>query len=210
MLTKPPIEAVKANGGADQKDVIVQDGRLAAGNKEDSQVSEIEDAFFDSTTGILVLNFNNRETIRVSGFPTFSSIPEGPQGPQGEPGEDGKQGRDGRDGDTGAPGCVGPIGPKGIEGDPGRNGEDGAPGAPGPKGCPGPVGDRGPKGEPGDVGEPGVQGPPGETGPQGPVGPRGPAGRINYVISTADPGTSAGPGSIWINPNITDENPAWP
>jgi len=210
MLTRPPMESVNANGTASQTDVIVKDGKLAAGNKEDSQTAEVQDIFFDSTVGILVIEFTNGETKRVSGFPTFGTIPDGPAGPTGDPGEDGKEGRDGRDGETGAPGCFGPIGPKGVEGDPGRNGEDGAPGAPGPKGCPGPAGNKGPKGEPGDVGEPGVQGPPGDTGPQGPEGERGPAGKINYIISTSDPGTSAGAGSIWINPNITETSPAWP
>lgn len=209
MITKPVIEQVLAPGAANQQDIVVEGGRLKATQTQQSSVSEVSTGDYDSATGVLTLEMENGNTLRISGFPTLTSVPEGRQGPEGERGEDGKAGRNGERGERGDEGCEGPPGPKGEPGDPGRNGEPGLPGEPGEKGCAGDKGPRGDKGEKGDKGEPGEKGPQGDPGPRGDVGPPGPPGEPVIIISSVDPGPQI-PGTLWVNPDITEANPAWP
>ncbi len=95
-----------------------------------------------------------------------------------------------------------PQGQQGPQGEAGEDGRDGQVGLPGPAGCAGPMGPRGLQGKKGERGDVGPTGPTGATGPTGPRGEQGPAGNINIVISSTDPGSSIGPGSIWVNPDI--------
>lgn len=209
MLTKPNIEQVSAPGASNEQDIVVEEGKLKTVDSKTSSVSEISSGDYDSATGVLTLEMESGEIKRIAGFPTLSSIPPGEKGPQGEPGEDGRDGKDGRDGEKGEAGCQGQVGEKGEEGDPGRDGEDGSPGVPGEAGCAGPKGRRGDKGEKGDKGEPGEKGPQGDPGPEGPPGPPGPPGEPMVIISSVDPGPQT-PGTIWVNPDITEDNPVWP
>tara|TARA_B100000214_G_scaffold289489_1_gene219116 strand:+ start:30598 stop:31233 length:636 start_codon:yes stop_codon:yes gene_type:complete len=201
MLTKIPVTMVRSSGD-EGSSVVVKNGKLATSSEAVDTTSEIEAGFYDQGSGILTLTFASGNEIAITGFPTFDSIPQGQQGPQGEAGEDGRDGRDGKDGEVGDEGCIGPIGPTGPRGEDGQNGRDGQVGLPGPAGCAGPMGPRGLQGKKGERGDVGPTGPTGATGPTGPRGEQGPAGNINIVISSTDPGSSIGPGSIWVNPDI--------
>ena len=201
MLTRIPVSMIKASG-ADGSAVVVESGKLKSSDETVTTASEITAGFYDQGSGVLTLTFSNGQDVAITGFPTFDSIPEGPQGPQGEPGLDGQDGRDGRDGEEGPEGCAGPVGPTGDKGPRGEDGRPGQVGPPGPQGVQGPMGERGPTGAQGPQGKVGITGPTGETGPTGPQGDQGPAGTINIIISETDPGASAGPGAIWVNPAI--------
>ena len=210
MLTKPRIEIVSATGDSKDQDIIIQDGKLVATTKKSSTIAEVTSGEFDGSVGVLTLEMENGEVFRIKGFPTLANLPSGAKGPQGDPGDNGKDGKDGRDGEKGGGGCEGNPGIRGEEGDPGRDGEEGAPGTPGEKGCAGPKGRRGDQGKKGAKGEPGDKGPQGDPGPEGKVGPTGPTGEPMIIISSTDPGVSAGAGTIWVNPDINESNPVWP
>lgn len=209
MLTKPVLGMVKAPGAPDQSEVVVEAGSLESSDAIISNVSEIEDAIYDESTGILTLEFANGQVLRVKGFPTLDSIPPGDKGPEGDAGQDGKEGRPGKEGKPGKQGCQGERGEEGDRGERGDAGKDGNPGEEGGRGCAGPQGARGRKGPKGETGPVGITGPTGDTGPTGPTGDRGPSGTVNIIVSTTDPGPAAGAGTIWVNPNKTDEAQEW-
>lgn len=201
-LTAVPVSLITAPSGKEGQKLVVRNKKIIPEATSDQQVSPIVSMDYDASVGVVTIELLNGKTQTLTGFPTFSDIPEGPQGQQGEPGEDGRDGRDGRDGKDGDAGCAGPSGEKGDDGDDGRDGLEGPPGPVGPQGPQGRRGERGKKGEQGDQGPPGKQGLPGIEGPRGKIGKQGPPGRINIIVSETDPGPSLGIGGIWVNPLI--------
>lgn len=201
-LTRPSLEMIQAPTSQETKSLVAEGGKLVLSTRDVGTSFPIQDMIYDDTTGKVTIYYTDGRQQTIGNFPIISQVPEGPKGPDGEPGIDGKPGKDGRDGRDGEVGCPGP---QGEQGPPGEDGRDGMPGGVGPQGapgCPGPMGAMGPTGPTGPTGKPGPTGPTGAPGPAGPKGERGPAGKINIVISEIDPGTSLGPGGIWINPSI--------
>lgn len=139
-LTRVATTMLSAPGGATNAKLVAKKGAVVADTNPDSStpVAEISSAYYDSSAGVLTLNFYNDTILSISGFPTISDIPEGKQGPKGETGDSGKDGADGQNGSTGAAGCQGEVGATGATGDPGRDGAPGEPGLPGPPGFEGP------------------------------------------------------------------------
>lgn len=184
-------------------------GTLVVGADESDVPSEVTtDSSYDATSGILTLRFANGQSVKVTGFPTSSDIPEGRPGTRGETGSDGKDGRDGRDGTVGSEGCTGPVGPDGEQGLPGpdgRDGRDGNVGPTGPQGGPGPMGPTGPTGPRGGTGPTGATG---GTGATGATGPAGPSGRLAIIVSATQPGAVAA-GTLWVDPT-KDQGITWP
>lgn len=194
-LTKPSIDMIRVDPTelSDQKKILVYKDQVIAQEYEVyPEYAQISDAWFDDQIGILSIQFNNGKILKVRGFPTPATLPEGPRGPDGLPGRPGKSGKDGKDGIKGESGCPGPMGPEGNQG---------------PKGPKGDVGDQGPPGERGPMGLPGPQGPKGPQGDPGPLGPAGPPGKqgkngiVNVIISIKDPGEGIGGAGLWVNPN---------
>lgn len=201
-LTRIPSGMVRAKGVKDSSVLEVKNERLSAIAPTDAVVSEVENALYDSTQGVLTLTFYNGEQLRVSGFPTASKIPAGPTGPQGLAGKDGKNGTNGTKGATGSEGCAGPQGQIGQTGPKGATGRTGQQGPIGPTGPQGPTGLQGPVGPTGPQGAQGPQGPRGDQGPQGKPGPAGPEGYMNIVVSTTEPKESERvDGMLWVNPD---------
>lgn len=202
-LTRPTTDMITARGDTPEATyIIVEESRLVVQEPSESDVSEVTEASYDETQGILTLILSNGEELLVKGFPRPGGLlqgDEGPAGPQGEPGIDGV---DGKDGERGQQGCIGPEGERGPQGPPGVDGRDGVQGPQGPQGSAGPTGPRGPTGPTGPQGEPGERGATGVDGEEGPEGPQGPAGTVNIIISNVDPGASAGGGTIWVNPSV--------
>ena len=198
-LTRIPTSMIFAPGQPSETEVVVDNERLTTGEPLESDISEIASGYYDWQLGILSLTMYNGNIVRISGFPTPGSIPQGPTGPQGLPGKDGRDGRDGKDGAPGPQGCEGPPGPQGASGPTGPDGRDGAMGQQGPRGCPGPKGPPGERGPTGPQGALGPTGPRGEQGPAGRPGAPGPSGTANIIVSTSDPGAVGG-GWLWVNP----------
>lgn len=209
-LTRPRAEMILSTGTDDQTDLTVEGGRLKATNPIAGNVSEITEITYDDIQGILRILMSNGEQKVVKGFPTPTTLKPGLKGEQGKTGDPGADGQDGRDGN------IGPQGPQGDQGERGPQGLPGVDGADGQKGIEGDEGPMGPSGPTGPTGPTGPQGPPGEIGSPGPdgatgaKGPQGDPGNINVIISTIDPGASAGAGAIWVNPgansNVNDPN----
>lgn len=208
MLQRLDITTLSAPGASSGDQVKVENQRLTTGkNAGQEAVSYFKSGSFDIVSGVLTLTHYNGTAIKVTGFPSLTSLPRGPDGDPGPRGRDGKDGADGRDGEDGAQGCTGPDGSTGATGNPGR---EGRPGLPGPAGLPGVRGNRGPRGRPGPdgpTGKVGPTGPTGNTGPTGPDGQPGPPGAVNIIVSSVDPGNVA-PGTLWVNPNV-DQPPIW-
>lgn len=208
-LIKVNSSLIKAGSTSTPTPVRASQGILTTDPNEDNVPSELtSESSFDATSGILTLRFANGQSVKVSGFPTASDIPQGRQGGRGETGADGKDGRDGRDGNPGDPGCTGPVGPDGEQGIPGPDGRDGRPGEVGPTGPIGPTGPMGPTGPTGPRGGTGPTGATGSTGPTGPTGPQGPAGRLAIIVSATQPGAVAA-GTVWVDPT-KDQGITWP
>lgn len=203
-LTRPTTDMILARGDTPEAtNILVEEGRLIISEPSESDVSEVAEASYDDTLGVLTLILSNGNEITVKGFPTPGGLlqgEEGPQGPQGEPGIDGK---DGKDGERGPTGCQGPEGERGPQGLPGIDGRDGQQGPRGPVGPTGPTGPRGPTGPQGPTGPAGERGATGLDGEQGPTGAQGDPGTVNIIISNIDPGVSAGAGTIWVNPSVS-------
>lgn len=209
MLTKPKVEQVEARIG-EGVNVVAKQNKLVGAEDESLFVLEFQSMEFDSASGVFTAITSTGEELRAEGFLTPNSVPAGEQGEQGEKGERGDDGRNGRDGEKGEQGCEGDPGEKGEDGDPGRDGKPGEAGPDGLPGCAGPRGKKGAKGDKGDKGDPGEKGERGDPGPSGPPGPQGLPGKVNIIISPTDPGSSAGEGTIWVNPNIQPEGVSWP
>lgn len=207
MLQKVPIGMVRSSG-APESPIRVNGRKLEASSGEATAPSEIEEGFYDESSGTLTLKFSNGQTLNVKGFPTASSMPEGRQGARGEVGPAGPDGRDGRDGEVGEAGCDGPQGPVGSMGNPGKDGRSGLPGLEGLRGATGEVGERGPRGATGETGPTGATGPSGATGPTGATGVPGPPGQMKIIVSSVDPGPVS-EGTVWVNPNL-DQGTTWP
>lgn len=200
-LTRPTTDMILARADTPEAtDILVADGKLTITEPIESDVSEVAEASYDDTLGILTLILSNGSEITVKGFPTaLLQGEEGPVGPQGDPGLDGKDGKDGERGPQGCQGVEGERGPQGLPGIDGRDGQQGPRGEVGPAG---PTGPRGPTGPQGPQGPSGERGSTGADGDPGPAGPQGDPGTVNIIISNIDPGVSAGAGTIWVNPSI--------
>lgn len=208
-LIKVKSSLIGAGSTTNPTPVRASQGVLTTSSSEDNVPSELTaDSSFDETSGVLTLRFANGQSVKVTGFPTASDIPEGRPGGRGETGADGKDGRDGRDGNPGDPGCTGPVGPDGEQGIPGPDGRDGLPGDVGPTGPDGRTGPMGPTGPTGPRGGTGPTGATGATGPTGPTGAAGPAGRLSIIVSATQPGNVAA-GTIWVDPT-KDQGTTWP
>lgn len=208
-LLKVNSTMIQAGSSSIPTPVRASGGVLIANPAEQDVPSELtSESSYDATAGILTLRFENGQSVKVSGFPTASDIPEGRQGGKGETGSDGKDGRDGRDGAVGEAGCTGRIGPDGEQGTPGPDGRDGRDGEVGPTGPIGPTGPMGPTGPTGPRGGTGPTGATGGTGPTGAPGPQGPSGRLAIIVSATQPG-SVSAGTLWVDPT-KDQGITWP
>lgn len=208
-LTRPLVTQIYAPGQEGQTEIVVDNDKLKVSSPSESSVSEIAEGRFDDVLGVLTLTLFNGETVKISGFPVASKIPPGPTGAQGLPGKDGAPGKPGKPGKVGAPGCVGAPGERGETGSVGQEGRQGLQGPPGPRGLTGRQGPVGPQGPDGVIGPPGPTGPRGENGPAGAPGAPGAPGTVNIIVSTTDPGSAAGAGALWVNPN-TQPPPSGP
>lgn len=212
-LTKPSTSQLKASGDSGSR-LRVQDNRsIGTRGSDEDAISEITGGSFDSSQGILTLEFANAAPIKIANFPCLKDIKEGKQGKQGDRGEDGDAGKDGENGKNGESGCEGEEGEEGKQGVTGPTGAIGPIGETGPTGATGAEGKQGKRGPTGATGAMGKRGPTGAAGTQGKQGEMGPPGKINIIISTYDPGPKAKAGALWVNPKISNPssyNLQWP
>jgi hypothetical protein len=120
----------------DGKEVVVQ-------NLDDEKNRGIVGGNYDDSTGVLTLELESGDKIRIKGFMTPNTVGIGPTGPTGPRGDAGQNGIPGRDGDQGPTGCQGPPGTPGRQGPIGPTGPAGLIGPTGPTGPTGPRGDDG-------------------------------------------------------------------
>jgi hypothetical protein len=142
-LTRPPLTLIEPVGRLVPGNPVKSDGRQLVVTDPDTLADDLmlETGAFNSTTGVLTLNFKSGRKLEIGGFLTVSSVG---RGEKGETGAAGKAGIDGKDGLNGRDGSRGWTGSQGLRGEKGESGVQG------------PVGVQGDKGEKGDVGPPGV------------------------------------------------------
>lgn len=141
-LTRPPLTLIAPVGDLNAGNPVKTDGRRLVVTEPDAIEDDLRltSGSYDSTTGVLSLEFQSGRKIEISGFLTITSVGVGQKGEKGDSGRDGIDGVDGVNGRDGPRGWTGPQGLRGEKGD---------------TGVQGPAGDRGDVGEKGEPGAPG-------------------------------------------------------